>query len=177
MVHPWLLKLLPVISLELNIIYLSESFTNHDWCIISVQILPSLQKCLLIGAGWNSVIPWFVFASAVSEEQPVLVCLVVWELLSDRWCQSTWGSFMKWWQMHDTATLTAHYQKCRQVSRNNRVSQTHLSVVCKYFFKWLPFFKDRRWVDIWFSVLHTHKSLTAPRCKCGASTWWIRLCG
>lgn len=65
----------------------------------SAQILLSLQTRLLTGTGWNSVIPLFVYASTVSGEQPMLVCLGVWDLLSARWCQSTGGSFMKWWLM------------------------------------------------------------------------------
>lgn len=94
-VHPWPYYYTPCYEATHNAPF--TMFYKSRLMYFSAQILLSLQACLLIGTGWNPVIPLFVFAPTVSVEQPMLVCLGVWELLSVGWCQSTGGSFMKWW--------------------------------------------------------------------------------
>lgn len=88
---------LPGIPRKRNITHLSKSFTYRYWRILQCW---HPRTCFFVWYRLEAAILVFAFASAISVEQPMLVCSVVSELLSVRWCQSTGGSFMKWWQMH-----------------------------------------------------------------------------
>lgn len=111
--------------------YEKQSF--GDLIFFAVQILPSLQTCLHIDTGWNSTILLFVFACTVSAEQPMLVCLVVWELLSFSDAKALGTVFYEVMAnaLHDTATMKTYCQICCQSQDKHRNFKTgHFGVKC-----------------------------------------------
>lgn len=167
------LPLLPGIPGKRNTTHRSKSFTNHYWQI-SQCWHPRTCFFFFFFSHWywlKAAILVFAFASTISVEQPVLVCSVVWELLSVRRCQST-GAVL--WSdgkcMQDTTTTTALITKCVPTVKTQKLSGrlAIFRVKCQIsFLKLLPFLRH---VVISFSwhcpKTKSKQSLRAPGCKC-----------